>query len=52
LEVGQTDRKEHKARLTPVLTFSCGSTKTLPGIQEGIDFAIRKALRKFLVRNH
>jgi hypothetical protein len=29
--------------------FGCGSTKTFPGLEEGIDFAIRKTLKQFLV---
>jgi len=38
---------------TRLLTFSCGgSNKTLPGIEEGIDFAIRKILQQFLVSKH
>jgi hypothetical protein len=35
-----------------VLTVSCGSTKTFPGLEEGIDFAIRKVLQQFLVSQH
>jgi hypothetical protein len=49
--VWKSDRLIEKS-IEPVLTFSYGSTKMLPGIEEGIDFAIRKALRKFLVRKH
>jgi hypothetical protein len=39
--------RSERLKTKPVL-FSCGSTK-LPGVEEGIDFAIRKALKTFLV---
>ena len=31
---------------------SCGSTKTFAGVEEAIDFAIRKTLKQFLVSSH